>query len=107
MDQVNFWSRVRICTPGQELLPATPAFVKRRKEVRVLQPQSNVLFFLLVLIFIALAWWMVTTKHLVFRLLVGGHDMITWRAEVPLMLRWMTPQLARAAQREAAGQSRV
>ena len=36
----------------------------------------------------------------------GGHDMITWRAEVPLLLRWMTPQLARAARREAAGQSR-
>ena len=32
----------------------------------------------------------------------GGHDMITWRAEVPLMLRWMTPQLARAARLEAA-----
>ena len=31
----------------------------------------------------------------------GGHDMITWRAEVPLMLRWMTPRLARAAQRQA------
>jgi hypothetical protein len=27
--------------------------------------------------------------------------MITWRAEVPLMLRWMTPRLARAAQRQA------
>ena len=37
----------------------------------------------------------------------GGHDMITWRAEVPLMLRWMTPRLARAAQHEAAAQSRA
>ena len=36
----------------------------------------------------------------------GGHDMITWRAEVPLLLRWMTPQLARAARQEAAGGSR-
>jgi enterochelin esterase-like enzyme len=24
----------------------------------------------------------------------GGHNMVTWRAEVPLMLRWMTPRLA-------------
>jgi enterochelin esterase-like enzyme len=32
----------------------------------------------------------------------GGHNMITWRAEVPLMLRWMTPLLARAAHQEAA-----
>jgi enterochelin esterase-like enzyme len=23
----------------------------------------------------------------------GGHNMVTWRAEVPLMLRWMTPRL--------------
>jgi len=38
----------------------------------VLEPQSNVLFFVLVVIFIALAWWMVATKHLVFRLLAGG-----------------------------------
>ena len=37
----------------------------------------------------------------------GGHDMITWRAEVPLMLRWMTPRLARAARQEAAAQSRA
>ena len=35
----------------------------------------------------------------------GGHDMITWRAEVPLMLRWMTPRLARAARQEAAARS--
>ena len=32
----------------------------------------------------------------------GGHNMVTWRAEVPLMLRWMTPLLARAAHQEAA-----
>jgi enterochelin esterase-like enzyme len=32
----------------------------------------------------------------------GGHNMVTWRAEVPLMLRWMTPRLARAARQEAA-----
>jgi enterochelin esterase-like enzyme len=32
----------------------------------------------------------------------GGHDMLTWRAEVPLMLRWMTPRLAHAAQHESA-----
>ena len=37
----------------------------------------------------------------------GGHDMITWRAEVPLMLRWMTPRLARAAGHEAGAQSRA
>lgn len=36
----------------------------------------------------------------------GGHDMITWRAEVPLMLRRMTPRLAQAA-RQAAGESRA
>jgi pimeloyl-ACP methyl ester carboxylesterase len=27
----------------------------------------------------------------------GGHDMTTWRAEVPAMLAWMTPRLAQAA----------
>jgi len=27
----------------------------------------------------------------------SGHSMVTWRAEVPSMLRWMTPGLARAA----------
>jgi hypothetical protein len=32
----------------------------------------------------------------------GGHNMVTWRAEVPLMLRWMTPLLARAAHQEGA-----
>lgn len=32
--------------------------------------------------------------------------MITWRAEVPLMLRWMTPRLAQAAHREAAAASK-
>jgi enterochelin esterase-like enzyme len=37
----------------------------------------------------------------------GGHDMITWRAEVPLMLRWMTPRLAQAARQQAAGESRA
>jgi hypothetical protein len=37
----------------------------------------------------------------------GGHDMITWRAEIPLMLRWMTPRLARAAQREAGPSRRL
>jgi enterochelin esterase-like enzyme len=71
MDQVNFWSRIRICPPGQELLPTALPFVKRRKEARVLEPQSNVLFFLLIVIFIALAWWMVATRHLLFRLLAG------------------------------------
>src|SRR5450755_654196 len=30
----------------------------------------------------------------------GGHDMATWRAEVPRMLRWMTQALARAAGKE-------
>jgi hypothetical protein len=35
----------------------------------------------------------------------GGHNMATWRAEVPLMLRWMTPRLAQAAHQEAAAQS--
>jgi enterochelin esterase-like enzyme len=33
----------------------------------------------------------------------GGHDMATWRAELPRMLSWMTKGLARAAQRAAAG----
>ena len=32
----------------------------------------------------------------------GGHDMTTWRAEVPAMLAWMTPRLAQAAAAEAA-----
>ena len=41
-------------------------------EVRVLEPQSNLLFFALIVIFIALAWWMVATKHLAFRLVAGG-----------------------------------
>jgi hypothetical protein len=35
----------------------------------------------------------------------GGHDMLTWRAEVPLMLRWMTLLLAQAARQEAAAQA--
>ena len=30
----------------------------------------------------------------------SGHNMTTWRAEVPSMLTWMTPGLARAAQKE-------
>jgi len=34
----------------------------------------------------------------------GGHTMTTWRAEVPSMLTWMTPGLARAAQKQAAAQ---
>ena len=37
----------------------------------------------------------------------GGHDMLTWRAEVPLMLRWMTPLLAQAARQEAAAQAKA
>jgi enterochelin esterase-like enzyme len=32
----------------------------------------------------------------------GGHTMTTWRAQVPSMLTWMTPGLARAAQKQAA-----
>jgi hypothetical protein len=32
----------------------------------------------------------------------GGHDMTTWRAEVPAMLAWMTPRLAQAAAAEVA-----
>ena len=28
----------------------------------------------------------------------GGHTMTTWRAQIPSMLTWMTPRLARAAQ---------
>jgi len=35
----------------------------------------------------------------------GGHDMTTWRAEVPAMLAWMTPRLAQAAALEAAAYS--
>ncbi len=31
----------------------------------------------------------------------GGHDMTTWRAEVPAMLAWMTPRLAQAAAAQA------
>ena len=34
----------------------------------------------------------------------GGHTMTTWRAEVPSMLSWMTPRLARAAQQETVTQ---
>jgi uncharacterized membrane protein len=33
--------------------------------------------------------------------------MLTWRAEVPLMLRWMTPLLAQAARQEAAAQAKA
>ena len=32
----------------------------------------------------------------------SGHTMTTWRAQVPSMLTWMTPGLARAAQKQAA-----
>ena len=32
----------------------------------------------------------------------GGHTMTTWRAQVPSMLTWMTPGLARAAQQQEA-----
>jgi enterochelin esterase-like enzyme len=35
----------------------------------------------------------------------GGHDMTTWRAEVPAMLAWMTPRLAQAAAAEAAARA--
>jgi len=35
----------------------------------------------------------------------GGHTMVTWRAEVPSMLTWMTPLLAHAAQEESAAQA--
>jgi len=35
----------------------------------------------------------------------GGHDMTTWRAEVPVMLAWMTPRLAQAAAAEVAAHS--
>ena len=35
----------------------------------------------------------------------GGHDMTTWRAEVPAMLAWMTPRLGQAAVAEAAAHS--
>ena len=31
--------------------------------------------------------------------------MFTWRAEIPQMLRWMTPQLARAARQGAVARS--
>ena len=36
----------------------------------------------------------------------GGHTMLTWRAEVPPMLKWMTHGLAGAAQHEAVEQTR-
>jgi enterochelin esterase-like enzyme len=32
----------------------------------------------------------------------GGHTMTTWRAQVPSMLTWMTPDLARAARKHPA-----
>jgi enterochelin esterase-like enzyme len=35
----------------------------------------------------------------------GGHSMITWRAEVPSMLTWMTPRLAAAARAETAARA--
>ena len=38
----------------------------------MLEPQSNVLFFVLVVGFVALAWWMVATNRMAFRLLAGG-----------------------------------
>jgi enterochelin esterase-like enzyme len=34
----------------------------------------------------------------------GGHNMTTWRAQVPSMLTWMTPGLVRAAQKKTAAQ---
>ena len=37
----------------------------------MLEPQSNVLFAVLLVIFIAFAWWMVRTSHLAVRLLAG------------------------------------
>ena len=37
----------------------------------MLEPQSNVLFFLLMVMFAALAWWMVRTRRLAVRLLAG------------------------------------
>ena len=36
----------------------------------------------------------------------GGHTMTTWRAQIPSMLTWMTPGLARAARNQAAAQPR-
>lgn len=36
----------------------------------------------------------------------GGHTMATWRAQIPSMLTWMTPGLARAARNQAAAQPR-
>ena len=35
-----------------------------------------------------------------------GHTMTTWRAEVPSMLTWMTPGLARAAHTQTAAPPR-
>jgi hypothetical protein len=98
----------------------------------VLEPQNTALSIGVMLVFVALTWWMVTARQVVFRVLAaclafdvpsvqafwrelaprqpqvplvltrnGGHDMLTWRAEVPLMLRWMTPRLAQAARQEA------
>jgi enterochelin esterase-like enzyme len=37
----------------------------------------------------------------------GGHTMITWRALIPPMLEWMTPQLAREITVEQAQQARA
>ena len=36
----------------------------------------------------------------------GGHTMTTWRAQVPSMLTWMTPGLARAAHKQNAAPPR-
>ena len=36
----------------------------------------------------------------------GGHTMTTWRAQVPSMLTWMTPGLARAAHKQSAAPPR-
>jgi Putative esterase len=36
----------------------------------------------------------------------SGHNMATWRAEVPSLLRWMTQRLAQAVQKIEAGQAR-
>jgi enterochelin esterase-like enzyme len=37
----------------------------------------------------------------------AGHSMVTWRTEVPPMLKWMTEGLAQAVQKEAVAQSRA
>jgi hypothetical protein len=37
----------------------------------------------------------------------SGHTMVTWRAQVPSMLSWMTPRLAQAARADGVRPGRT